>query len=246
MRRERERLAVDLRRSLPRGHACARRMRQVFTLTTPAVPTDCNRKLRVWRNVCRRQPVSGYGHRGRHRREAVHSANDGRLCRRRAGPQGHFPGFRQHRLMQTTWHLHNGSAAISWRTKLGRSICGSVTPISPTRFPRQHRTRRFRCTDLSLNGVATLTPYSLGSVFSGRYVAARLTIAEVSTGQPVNNLGGGELRLATGPSDVVLEVNRSTGSLACATKDSVAQALSINGYEITSADGSLLNYMVRI
>ena len=31
---------------------------QVFTLTTPAVPTSCDGKLGVWRNVCRRQPLS--------------------------------------------------------------------------------------------------------------------------------------------------------------------------------------------
>lgn len=84
------------------------------------------------------------------------------------------------------------------------------------------------------------TPYSLGNQFSGQYVAARLTISDASTGQPVNNIGGNELRLATGPSDVVLEVNRDTGSLTIRNQGALAQNLSINGYQITSPEGSLL------
>lgn len=85
-----------------------------------------------------------------------------------------------------------------------------------------------------------LQPYSLGGVQSGRYVAARLTIADVSLTSGTNNLGGNELRLVTGPSDVVLQVNRSTGELTIRNQGALAQELQINGYEIHS-NGSLLD-----
>ncbi|WP_442482122.1 PEP-CTERM sorting domain-containing protein [Aeoliella sp. SH292] len=88
-----------------------------------------------------------------------------------------------------------------------------------------------------LSGV--MTPYSLTGVKSGRYVAARLTINDISLDSPVNNIGGNELRLMNGPSDVVLEVNRSTGSLTIRNEGALAQSLPINGYEIRSG-GSLL------
>jgi hypothetical protein len=96
-------------------------------------------------------------------------------------------------------------------------------------------------TDLTL-GAATsvIQPYSLGGEFAGRYVAARLTIAEQSLAQPTNNIGGNELRLAVGPSDIVLQVDRSTGALTIRNQGNLAQDLEINGYEIASADGSLL------
>jgi hypothetical protein len=101
-------------------------------------------------------------------------------------------------------------------------------------------------TDLSLGATATLQPYSLGDVFSGQYVAARLNIADVSTGQPVNNIGGNELRLATGPSDVVLQVDRATGNMTIRNEGTLAQALDINAYEIRSDAGSLLASWVGI
>lgn len=85
-----------------------------------------------------------------------------------------------------------------------------------------------------------ITPYTLGDVASGRYVAARLTISDLSAGQPVNNIGGNEFRLATGPSDIVLEVDRSTGSMTIVNNGSMAQSLDINGYEIRSSGRSLL------
>ena len=86
-----------------------------------------------------------------------------------------------------------------------------------------------------------ITPYSLNGEFSGQHVAARLTIADISLSQPANNIGGNELRLATGPSDVVLEVDRSTGSMTILNQGNLAQSLDINGYEIRSANGSLLS-----
>ncbi len=85
-----------------------------------------------------------------------------------------------------------------------------------------------------------LAPYSLGGVKSGRFVAARLTISDVSLNSPQNNIGGNELRLVTGPSDVVLEVNRSNGNLTIRNQGTLAQDLQINGYEIRS-NGSLLS-----
>ena len=54
------------------------------------------------------------------------------------------------------------------------------------------------------------------------------------------------MRLAMGPSDVVLEVNRSNGSMTLRNQGSAAQALSINGYEITSSRWIALKYMVWI
>lgn len=108
-------------------------------------------------------------------------------------------------------------------------------------LPATQPNKTINVTDLSLDGSATLTPYSLGGVFSGRYVAARLTISDVSAVRPVNNLGGSELRLAMGPSDVILEVNRTNGSMTIRNQGVFAQALAINGYEITSTEGSLLN-----
>lgn len=85
-----------------------------------------------------------------------------------------------------------------------------------------------------------ITPYSLGGLMSGQYVAARLSVHDVSRNSPNNNIGGNELRLVTGPSEVLLEVNRTTGELKIRNQGSLSQELQINGYEIRS-DGSLLN-----
>lgn len=80
-----------------------------------------------------------------------------------------------------------------------------------------------------------LRPYPLGSdSLSGRYVAMRLTVSDLSANQPVNNIGGHEFRFLDGPSDVVLTVNRETGELTLSNNGSNAQAIEMQAYQIES------------
>lgn len=80
-----------------------------------------------------------------------------------------------------------------------------------------------------------LRPYTLGSdSLSGRYVAMRLTVSELSANQPVNNIGGHEFRFLDGPSDVVLTVNYDTLELTLSNNGSSAQAIEMQAYQIES------------
>ena len=93
-------------------------------------------------------------------------------------------------------------------------------------------------TDARLQDSA-LRPYSLSGSRSGRYVAMRLTVSELSANQPTNNIGGHEFRLLSGPSDVVLQVNRATGEMTLNNNLTGAQAIDIKSYTIESPSGAL-------
>ncbi|WP_425397309.1 PEP-CTERM sorting domain-containing protein [Aeoliella sp.] len=86
---------------------------------------------------------------------------------------------------------------------------------------------------------STLRPYSLSGDRTGRYVAMRLTVSELSAGQPVNNIGGHEFRLLNGPSDVVLDVDRGTGELTLRNNLAGAENIFMKGYSIESPGGGL-------
>jgi len=86
---------------------------------------------------------------------------------------------------------------------------------------------------------SVLRPYSLSGTRSGRYVAMRLTVSELSANQPTNNIGGHEFRLLSGPADVVLQVNRANGALTINNNLTGAQAIDIKSYTIESPTGSL-------
>lgn len=93
-------------------------------------------------------------------------------------------------------------------------------------------------TDARLRDSA-LRPYSLSGSRSGRYVAMRLTVSELSANQPTNNIGGHEFRLLAGPADVVLQVNRATGAMTLMNNLAGAQAIDIKSYTIESPSGAL-------
>lgn len=86
---------------------------------------------------------------------------------------------------------------------------------------------------------SALRPYSLSGTQTGRHVAMRLTVSEVSANQPTNNIGGHEFRLLSGPADVVLEVDRSNGALTLKNDLSGAQSIELNSYMIESPSGAL-------
>jgi len=93
-------------------------------------------------------------------------------------------------------------------------------------------------TDARLQDSA-LRPYSLSGSRSGRYVAMRLTVSELSANQPTNNIGGHEFRLLSGPSDVVLQVNRATGAMTLSNNLAGAQDIDIKSYTVESPSGAL-------
>jgi hypothetical protein len=86
---------------------------------------------------------------------------------------------------------------------------------------------------------STLRPYTLSGEKSGRYVAIRLTVSEVSASRPTNNIGGHEFRLMSGPSDLVLEVNRATGAMTLRNNGPNAQNIDLQAITIDSPSGAL-------
>ncbi|QDU58712.1 PEP-CTERM sorting domain-containing protein [Aeoliella mucimassa] len=84
---------------------------------------------------------------------------------------------------------------------------------------------------------STLRPYTLGGDQSGRYVAMRLTVSEISGG--VGNIGGHEFRLLDGPSDVVLDVNRTTGEMTIRNNLAGSENIFMKAYSIDSPGGGL-------
>lgn len=86
---------------------------------------------------------------------------------------------------------------------------------------------------------SVLRPYTLGGTRSGQYVAIRLTVSDASANRPTNNIGGHEFRLLNGPSDVVLEVNRSTGALTLRNNLVGAAPIDIKAYSIDSPGAGL-------
>ena len=93
-------------------------------------------------------------------------------------------------------------------------------------------------TDMRLQDSA-LRPYSLSGTHIGRYVAMRLSVSELSADQPINNIGGHEFRLLSGPADVVLEVDRSNGELTLKNNLAGAQGIEMKAYTIESPSGGL-------
>ena len=86
---------------------------------------------------------------------------------------------------------------------------------------------------------STFYPYTLSGDHSGRYVAMRLTASEVSTGRPTNNIGGHEFRLMSGPSDVVLEIDRATGEMTLSNDLVGAASVEMRNITISSDEGGL-------
>ena len=82
-------------------------------------------------------------------------------------------------------------------------------------------------------------PYPLFGEQSGRFAAVRFTISELSEDQPTNNIGGNEFRFLSGPSDIVVEVDRASGSMTMRNNGAIAQAIDIKAYEIRSDSGAL-------
>lgn len=86
---------------------------------------------------------------------------------------------------------------------------------------------------------SAMRPYSLSGTQTGRYVAMRLTVSELSADQPVNNIGGHEFRLLSGPSDVVLEADRSSGALTLRNNLAGSTNIEMKSYTIESPSGAL-------
>lgn len=85
---------------------------------------------------------------------------------------------------------------------------------------------------------AILRPFPLGSDgLNGQYVAVRFS--ELAIDSPFSNIGGHELRFLSGPSDVVLTVNRATGELTLSNDGPNAQPIEMQAYEIESQSAAL-------
>ncbi|QDU56105.1 PEP-CTERM sorting domain-containing protein [Aeoliella mucimassa] len=84
-----------------------------------------------------------------------------------------------------------------------------------------------------------IRPYPLNNDYSFQYVAMRITVAEVSAENGNTNIGGSEFRMLSGPSPVVLEVNRGTGEMTLRNNGSNAQSFNLRAIEIESQSGSL-------
>lgn len=93
-------------------------------------------------------------------------------------------------------------------------------------------------TDARLRDSA-LRPYTLSGTQSGRYVAMRLTVSELSASQPTNNIGGHEFRLLDGPSDVVLEVDRNNGNMTLRNNLAGSESIEMKSYAIESPGAGL-------
>ncbi len=86
---------------------------------------------------------------------------------------------------------------------------------------------------------STIKQHPLMTQLSGRYVAVKMTIHEMSASGSVNNIGGHEFRFVQGPAPLVLQVNTSTGAITLKNSGTAAQSVSLDGYQISSAAGSL-------
>lgn len=86
---------------------------------------------------------------------------------------------------------------------------------------------------------SVIRPYSLYGDHSGRYVAMRLTVSEISANLGVGNIGGHEFRLLSGPSDVVISVDRATGEMTLSNNLSGAASMDIKSLTIESPSGGL-------
>ncbi|MCC7476551.1 MAG: hypothetical protein IT425_14260 [Pirellulales bacterium] len=86
---------------------------------------------------------------------------------------------------------------------------------------------------------SVLRPYSLSGDRTGQYVAMRLTVSALSSNQGVNNIGGHEFRLLSGPGDVILQVDRSNGAMTLMNHLGNAQAIEMKSYKIESPLGGL-------
>ncbi len=86
---------------------------------------------------------------------------------------------------------------------------------------------------------STIRPYTLGGDKTGRYVAMRLTLTEVSAAQPTNNVGGHEFRLMQGPSTLILDVDRGTGAMTIRNNGTNATNFELQSYSIESPSGGL-------
>jgi hypothetical protein len=86
---------------------------------------------------------------------------------------------------------------------------------------------------------SVLRPYTLSGDRTGRYVALRLTVSELSAPRPTNNIGGHEFRLLSGPGDIVLQVDRSNGAMTLRNNLPGADAIQMKSYTIESVLGGL-------
>src|SRR5690606_19853516 len=86
---------------------------------------------------------------------------------------------------------------------------------------------------------STIKHHPLLEELSGRYVAVKMTIHDISTTSPVNNIGGHEFRFLQGPSALVLQVATGTGAMTLKNNGASAQAATLDGYQISSLGGSL-------
>ncbi|TWT85895.1 hypothetical protein Pla123a_07020 [Posidoniimonas polymericola] len=84
---------------------------------------------------------------------------------------------------------------------------------------------------------SVIRPYPLYGSQSGRYVAVRFTVSEISG--DAGNIGGHEFHLATGPTEPVVEVNRATGAMTLRNNLSGAAAVDMKSLTIESPSGGL-------
>lgn len=88
---------------------------------------------------------------------------------------------------------------------------------------------------------SAIRPYTLGGENSGRYVAMRITETDESGAlTSTSRIGGHEFRLLDGPSDVVLTVDRSNGSMTLRNNLAGAENIFMDSYSIESPGGALL------
>lgn len=86
---------------------------------------------------------------------------------------------------------------------------------------------------------STIKHHPLLKELSGRYVAVKMTIHDLSVGGSVNNIGGHEFRFIQGPSALVLQVDTATGAMTLKNNGGSAQAVPLDAYQISSSAGSL-------
>ncbi|MCA9261259.1 MAG: PEP-CTERM sorting domain-containing protein [Planctomycetales bacterium] len=84
----------------------------------------------------------------------------------------------------------------------------------------------------------TLKPYPLQTEASGRYAVIKMT-ADPDLFNSASNIGGHEFRFLQGPSPLRLEVNTTTGAIKLKNDGASAQALTLDGYQISSEGSSL-------
>ncbi len=86
---------------------------------------------------------------------------------------------------------------------------------------------------------STIKQYPLMKELAGRYVAMKMTIHPLAAAGSVNNIGGHEFRFVQGPAPLTLQVNTATGAITLKNNGASAQSVSLDGYQISSAAGSL-------